>query len=99
MYERTDENGKVFTPRVRTSHVEVEIITIQGLVHGYVHLKPEKRVKDELNNTQEPFLAVTDAVLRTDAASPPREVGFLAVNKRHIVSVVPIDEPNYRAGE
>lgn len=93
MYERIDGKGKLFTPKVRTASVEVEIATIQGLMHGYVHVKPEKRVKDELNNEAEEFLAVTNATLCAHHDSIPREVAFLAVNKHHIISLVPINEP------
>jgi Family of unknown function (DUF6812) len=99
MYERVDEKGKVFTPRVRTAPVEVEIHTLQGLVHGYVHVKPYKRVKDELDNREEEFLAVTNASMRTHPDSIPREVGFIAVNKHHIVTLVPIDEPHWPQDE
>lgn len=95
MYERIDERGKLFTPKVRTSSVEVDISTIQGLVHGYVHVKPQERVTDELNNSTEEFLAVTDAAIRTHPDSIPHEVEFVALNKRHIISMVPINEPRW----
>lgn len=99
MYERVDEKGKVFTPRIRTASVEVDIITLQGVVHGFVHVKPDQRIKDELNNRDEAFLAVTNASLRSHVDALPREVGFVAVNKSHIVTVVPINEPRWPQDE
>jgi acetyl esterase/lipase len=99
MYERIDEKGKVFTPRIRTASVEVDIVTVQGVVHGFVHVKPDQRIKDELNYHAERFLAVTGATLRGHLDASPREVGFVAVNKSHIITVVPVDEPRWNPEE
>ena len=99
MYERIDEKGKVFTPRIRTASVEVDIVTVQGVVHGFVHVKPDQRIKDELNYHAERFLAVTGATLRGHLDASPREVGFVAVNKSHIITVVPINEPRWNPEE
>jgi acetyl esterase/lipase len=92
MYERVDDKGKVFTPRVRTASVEVDIVTVHGIVHGFVHVKPDQRIKDELNNQGETFLAVTGATLRGHLDASPRQVEFVAVNKSHIITVVPVGE-------
>ena len=99
MYERIDENGKVFTPRIRTASVEVDIVTMHGVVHGFVHVKPDQRIKDELNHQAERFLAVTGATLRGHLDASPREVGFVAVNKSHIITVVPVNEPRWNPEE
>lgn len=95
---RVDEKGKVFTPQVRKMEVEVNIFTVHGHVHGYVHLQPGQRIKDLLNTGSEQFLAITRATLNGQpvggAAPGPTavEVDFMALNKRHIVSVVPVGE-------
>ncbi|HET6313665.1 MAG TPA: hypothetical protein VFH60_07505 [Chloroflexia bacterium] len=99
MYERIDEKGKVFTPRIRTASVEVDIVTMHGIVHGFVHVKPDQRIKDELNHQAERFLAVTGATLRGHLDASPREVGFVAVNKSHIITVVPVNEPRWNQEE
>ena len=99
MYERIDEKGKVFTPRIRTASVEVDIVTMHGVVHGFVHVKPDQRIKDELNHQGERFLAVTGATLRGHLDASPREVGFVAVNKSHIITVVPVNEPRWNPEE
>ena len=93
MIDRIDQKGKIFTERIRKDHVEVEIVTIQGRVHGYVHLTPTQRVKDLLNTHNEQFLAVTSATLG-DADNPdaPR-YEFITINKHYIVTVIPINEP------
>ena len=103
MLNRVDEKGKVFTPRVRKLELEVQIDTVQGRVHGYVHLQPGQRIKDLLNNPTEQFLAITQATLypkaeakngtKTAAAQPETtEAEFLALNKQYVISVVPIGE-------
>jgi hypothetical protein len=60
---RVDGKGKVFTERVRKTGVEVRMETLQGQVHGFLHVVAGQRVKDLLNSGDELFLAVTDATL------------------------------------
>jgi hypothetical protein len=91
--ERVDDKGKVFTERVRKSNVEVDIVTIQGRLHGYMHVRPGQRVKDMLNNPAEQFLAITNATTTRNGETEIQHAGFLAVNKMHVISVIPIDEP------
>ena len=93
MIDRVDERGKVFTPRIRKASVEVEILTIDGRIHGRMHVAPNQRVKDLLNSPEEHFLAMTDVTIMRDGEPDARHVAFVAVNKNHIISVVPINEP------
>lgn len=62
--DRIDENGKIFTERVRKTRVEVRIVTVQGEVHGYMHLVGDQRVRDLLNDQSEQFIAVTDVSMK-----------------------------------
>ncbi len=96
MIERVNEKGKIFTERVRKQQVEVDIVTTQGVVHGYVHLAPGQRVKDMLNNHEEQFLAVTGVITRRNGGGNNTEIyqtPFMALNKQYIISVIPIKEP------
>jgi acetyl esterase/lipase len=93
MIDRVDERGKVFTPRIRKVSVEVEVFAIDGRIHGYMHVAPDQRVKDLLNSPDEYFLAVTDATIMRDGESEARKANFVAVNKNHVISVIPINEP------
>ena len=88
--ERVDPKGKVFTPRVRKDHVEVEMITSQGRVHGYIHVMPGQRVKDLLNTPGEQFLAVTDAQIGEGQNALHHE--FITINKICIYTVIPVNE-------
>ena len=90
--ERVDEKGKVFTQRVRTQDVEVNITTIAGTLHGFIHVSPGNRLKDQLNTRDELFLAITNATSRSHDGKNGVHLDFIAVNKHHIVSVVPVDE-------
>ena len=104
MLNRVDEKGKVFTAHIRKMEVEVNIVTAQGEVHGYIHVQPGQRVKDLLNSPTEQFLAITRATIQTkpDAPKTSAKVGtappqvthveFLALNKQYVISVVPVDE-------
>jgi hypothetical protein len=88
---KLSEKGKYFTDRVSKRKVEVVVNTIHGQVHGHVSVLPTQRVKDLLNNGAEQFVALTGAIfLVGDGQS--QEVGFVALNKQHIVSVIPINE-------
>ncbi|HST06051.1 MAG TPA: hypothetical protein VLQ48_15145 [Chloroflexia bacterium] len=72
MLNKVDEKGKVFTPRIRKMEVEVNIITVQGHVHGYLHIQPGQRVKDLLNNPAEQFLAITAATVHSRPEAAPK---------------------------
>jgi hypothetical protein len=95
---RVDEKGKTYTQRVTKMGTEVEILTVRGTIHGYLHLSLGQRVKDLLNNNEQ-FLAITSALVKATGQGSPtgsgdaREVGFMALNKQHIISVIPINEP------
>ena len=51
-----------------------------------------QRVKDMLNAPSERFIAVSDATTSALDGSDVMEVELMAVNKDHIVSVVPVDK-------
>ena len=92
MLDRVDQKGKVFTERIRKDHVEVEIITTQGRVHGYVHVAPNQRVKDLLNSPNEQFLAVTNATMGKDDDENVLCHDFITLNKHYIITIIPIAE-------
>lgn len=81
--------GKIFTDVIRKTRVHAQISTRDLTIEGTIHVHPERRVSDELN-APEVFLAVTDAQVSDGQGT--RSVPFIAVNKQHIVSVVPDDE-------
>jgi hypothetical protein len=96
MLDRIDQKGKVFTERIRKDHVEVEINTTQGRVHGYVHVAPNQRVKDLVNSPNEQFLAVTNATMGQDDAEGVLCHEFITLNKHYIITIIPIEETRPR---
>ena len=93
MLDRIDEKGKVFTQRIRKDHVEVELLTTLGRVHGYIHVMPHQRVKDLLNLATEQFLAVTHVTMGETKSDTAPLHEFITINKQYIITVVPINEP------
>ena len=89
--QRVDEKGKFFTERITKGRVDVIITTVKGHIRGYIYLTNGERVKDMLNSRTERFIAVSDATASALDGSDVMEVELMAVNKDHIVSVVPID--------
>jgi hypothetical protein len=88
MVTQYDEKGKFFTQVVSKHPVPVTIQTIENRIQGTMHIKPDLRVKDELNG-QERFIAVTDAVVYNNRDEEIFRIDFLVVNLDHIVWLVP----------
>jgi hypothetical protein len=90
---RFDEKGKFFTDVITKEAVAVVIQTVGFIIHGRVHVRPNERLKDELN-TNEQFLAVTDAIIFDSDGAEKYHSDFLSVNRDHIVWVIPVEELN-----
>jgi hypothetical protein len=91
MVTHYDEKGKIFTQVVSKHPVPVIIQTAQNLIRGIVHVRPDFRVKDELNGT-DGFMAVTDAVVFNSLNEELYRSSFMVVNTNHIVWVIPEEE-------
>ncbi len=91
MVTQFDEKGKIFTQVVSKHPVQVIIQTIHNTIRGSIHIRPDSRLKDELNGS-ESFLAVTDAVVCGDQNEEMYRANFLVVNIHHIVWVIPADD-------
>ncbi len=91
MVTHYDEKGKVFTEVVSKRPVQVVIQTVQNTIRGTIHVRPDFRVKDELNGT-DGFMAVTDAVVFNSLNEELYRTAFLVVNTNHIIWVIPEEE-------
>ncbi len=91
MVTHYDDKGKIFTQVVAKQPVQVIIQTIQNRIRGAVYIRPDSRIKDDLN-ASEAFLAVTDAVVYNDQNEALYKTGFLVVNTSHIIWVIPEEE-------
>jgi hypothetical protein len=83
-----DEKGKFFTERVPTDAVPVIIQAERTRIEGRVHVRSGGRIKDELNKPEQ-FLAVTDAIVFDASGKFLYEVEFLAVNRDHVIWIIP----------
>jgi hypothetical protein len=86
-----DEKGKFFTPVINKHPVSVIIQTINHRITGNIHIRPEDRIKDELDR-DEGFLAVTDAVIQDTEGKEIASSQFVSVNRQQIVWVLPVEE-------
>jgi hypothetical protein len=55
MFAQFEEKGKIYTQVVSKIPVDVIVQTTQHTIRGKIHIRPDIRLKDELN-IQEPFL-------------------------------------------
>ncbi len=91
MVTHYDEKGKVFTDVVSKRPVQVVIQTAQNTIRGTIHVRPDSRVKDELNCT-DGFMAVTDAVVFNSLNEELYRSAFMVINTSHIIWVIPEEE-------
>lgn len=60
-----------------------------GLIQGWAHLRPDRRVVDELNLPNEPFFVVTEATIYGASGEVLTTAPFLVVSKASVVWVRP----------
>jgi hypothetical protein len=85
---RFDEKCKIFTDVISKEAVPAYLQMSGYRIHGLVYVRPGERIKDELNQPEE-FMAITDAVLQDADGEVIFRAGFLAVNRSHILWVIP----------
>lgn len=86
-----DEKGKYFTNIIHKVPIPSVIQTTSNLVRGFVHVRQNERYKDELES-EEQFLAVTDATVTDPAGNTVFSGPFLALQKNQIVWIMPLSE-------
>jgi len=91
MISRYDEKGKIFTDVVSKQAVTVYIQTHTSRIYGQIYVRPQGRIKDELNQ-DERFLAVTDAVIMDHNGAVLFKSNFLTVHRDQIEWVIPETE-------
>ena len=66
----------------------VYVQTTTGLLHGRMHVHPNKRVSDEMNHG-DPFFALTDATIYDSSGRALDQAPFVAVGKANVVWIRP----------
>jgi hypothetical protein len=92
-----DEKGKIFTDIITKRSVYATVQTTTHLMRGHIHVRNDQRIKDELD-LDEKFLAVTDVNVLAPDGHILFEAPFLAVNREHIIWVLPEQDKNEEAG-
>lgn len=83
-----DDRGKRFTEVVRKLPTKVVIQTVGVRIEGMMHVHPQARLSDELNEPR-PFIPVTSANISDREGN--RCAPFLAVARSQVVWVMPVE--------
>ena len=83
-----DDKGKFYTDMIKKDSVPATIMTVTHKVTGIIHVRPDQRIKDELD-IDEKFLAITDATVFSLKGEVIAHSGFIAVQRNQIVWVIP----------
>jgi hypothetical protein len=86
-----DEKGKFFTEVISKDEILSQIQTLTNRIQGYLHVRKGDRVSDEINKPIQ-FIPVTNAEIYSLDGKILYTTDFLAVNREHIVWLMPIDE-------
>ncbi len=86
-----DDKGKFFTPVIAKVPIAVIIQTTLHKIEGKIHIRPDERIKDEMDRP-EAFLAVTDATVLNSEGQPILSTHFLTLNRAHIIWILPLEE-------
>ena len=92
-----NEKGKYFTDIISKAAVPAIIQTTTHRIEGFVHIRMDGRLKDELDRN-ESFMAVTNARVFNVDGTLLLEADFLSVSRMQIVWVVP-NEDNLNSGD
>ena len=91
MVTRVDHNGKIFTDQVRKQKVASIIQTTTCKIRGVLFCDVDGRLKDNLNDRNEEFIAVADAEFLNPAGDIIGRTAFICVNKAHVEWIMPAD--------
>lgn len=84
-------SGLPFGDIIEKQPVAVIIHTAHNTIVGEIYIRPMMRIIDEINRAEK-FLAVTNAVICDLSGSAGVQANFAAVNREHIISIVPKHE-------
>ena len=83
-----NDKGKYFTEVVQKVSVLTLVQTTTHLIRGRVHIRPDERLKNELDR-DELFLAMTEAAVLNQDGKEIFHTDFLAVRRNQIVWAMP----------
>ncbi|MBT3337313.1 MAG: hypothetical protein HN855_13170 [Anaerolineae bacterium] len=83
-----DDKGKFFTDVISKTPIPALVQTTTHLIKGFVHVRKDERVKDELERDGH-FLALTDASVSDAEGKILYKKEFIAIHKDQIVWIIP----------
>ena len=83
-----DEKGKIFTDVISKVAIKATIQTTTHIMRGQLHVRRDQRIKDELNQSEH-FLALTEVSVLGSDGQTIFQAPFLAVQRAHIIWVIP----------
>jgi hypothetical protein len=86
-----DDKGKFFTDYVTKKVIRAQIQTLSHYIEGEIYIRIGKRISDEINESDR-FIAVTNAVVFDPKGTELFSCNFLAVNRDHIIWLIPEEE-------
>lgn len=91
MTTQFDEKGKIYTSVIKKIPCNVIIQTVHNRIEGKVHIRPDDRLKDNINE-QEMFIAVTEALIYNNSSEVAYKSDLLLVNRSQIIWLMPATE-------
>ncbi len=86
-----EEYGKYFTDVIPKKPVEVLIQTTHQLLRGFIHVRSDYRLKDEIDEPDK-SLAVTNVTVYREEGITLYRTNFLALDRHQIVWIIPCEE-------
>lgn len=91
MVKEFDEKGKIYTNVIPKLPVSVILQTDLHRIKGYLHIRPDERIKDELNRSEK-FIAITGAVISDIQGNVLYRCEFLTLNSDQIHWLIPEED-------
>ncbi len=91
MVTHVDDKGKFFTSVITKTPIPVIIQMPMHRIEGNVHIRPDERIKDEIDRIEH-FLPVTEAVIYNADGTIFASTHFIALNRAQINWILPVDE-------
>jgi hypothetical protein len=98
MPTRQDRKGKFYTEKVTKNKIRVTIQTATNLLQGHIHVRPDLRLRDALNDGLQ-FIAVTNGKVLNKEGEGLYRFDFLALNRDQVVWILPDENDTAQKGQ
>ena len=89
---RIDDKGKYYTQHVTKDMLPAFVRTASQVIVGNIHTRPDRRLKDELDDDKSGFLPITDArVYNAESEQLLYHSAVMLVAYAHIIVISPLE--------